>query len=118
MIVYLLISNYDIGDVSEQHPSLVWALSGIVISMLFAEGLLLMILRIVGFGPLGPMKGMVLYSCNTINIHDVFRRNCCVVARVVIWARRAKGWLVCDASAPRHDRRKAAVKLVRGSIEI
>ncbi|KIK41128.1 hypothetical protein CY34DRAFT_13229 [Suillus luteus UH-Slu-Lm8-n1] len=46
-----------IGDVSAQHPSLVWALSGIVISMLFAEGLLLMILRIVGFGPLGPMKG-------------------------------------------------------------
>lgn len=46
-----------IGDVSEQHPCLVWALSGIVISMLFAEGLLLTILRIVGFGPLGPMKG-------------------------------------------------------------
>lgn len=46
-----------IGDVSEQHPHLVWALSGIVISMLFAEGLLLAILRIVGFGPLGPMKG-------------------------------------------------------------
>ncbi|KAG2130448.1 uncharacterized protein EDB93DRAFT_79547 [Suillus bovinus] len=46
-----------IGDVSEQHPHLVWALSGIVISMLFAEGLLFTILRIVGFGPLGPMKG-------------------------------------------------------------
>ncbi|KAG1766531.1 hypothetical protein EV702DRAFT_1150122 [Suillus placidus] len=46
-----------IGDVSEQHPHLVWALAGIVMSMLFAEGLLLAILRIVGFGPLGPMKG-------------------------------------------------------------
>lgn len=46
-----------IGDVSEQHPYLVWALSGIVISMLFAEGILLTILRVVGFGPLGPMKG-------------------------------------------------------------
>jgi hypothetical protein len=65
MIVNILISNDDIGDVSEQHPRLVWALSGIVISMLFAEGLLLTILRIVGFGPLGPMKGTILYSCNT-----------------------------------------------------
>ncbi|KAG2139746.1 hypothetical protein DEU56DRAFT_800065 [Suillus clintonianus] len=46
-----------IGDVGEQHPQLVWALSGIVFSMLFAEGLLFMVLRIVGFGPLGPMKG-------------------------------------------------------------
>jgi hypothetical protein len=59
MIVNVLISNDDTGDVSEQHPCLVWALSGIVISMLFAEGLLLTILRIVGFGPLGPMQGMV-----------------------------------------------------------
>ncbi|KAG1763512.1 hypothetical protein EV702DRAFT_1157788 [Suillus placidus] len=47
-----------IGDVSEQHPHLVWALAGIVINMLFAQGhLLLTILRIVGFGPLGPIKG-------------------------------------------------------------
>ncbi|KAG1740369.1 hypothetical protein EDB19DRAFT_2039174 [Suillus lakei] len=46
-----------IGDVREQHPHLVFALSGIVISMLFAEGILLTILRIVGFGPLGPTKG-------------------------------------------------------------
>lgn len=27
--------------------------------------LLLTILRIVGFGPFGPVKGMILFSCNT-----------------------------------------------------
>ncbi|KAG1856303.1 hypothetical protein C8R48DRAFT_302559 [Suillus tomentosus] len=27
--------------------------------------LLLTIIRIVGFGPFGPIKGMVLFSCNT-----------------------------------------------------
>ncbi|KAG1774147.1 hypothetical protein EV702DRAFT_548159 [Suillus placidus] len=47
-----------IGDIDEQHPALVSALLSIVISMLFAEVLSLSaILRIVGFGSLGPVKG-------------------------------------------------------------
>lgn len=39
-----------------------------------------------------------------------------MVARVVIWPRCAKGQLVRDASALRHDGRSAAVELVRGSV--
>ncbi|KAG1740368.1 hypothetical protein EDB19DRAFT_1908547 [Suillus lakei] len=47
-----------IGDVCEQHPYLVaLALLAIVISVLSSQGILLPILRIVGFGPLGPIKG-------------------------------------------------------------
>jgi hypothetical protein len=51
MIVINLLSNDDIGDVSEQHPHLVLALSDMVIGVLFVEWLLLTVLRIVAFEP-------------------------------------------------------------------
>ncbi|KAG2059537.1 hypothetical protein BDR06DRAFT_967600 [Suillus hirtellus] len=48
-----------IGDINEQHPKLVRALLRIIISMLSTNdpGSLLTILRTVGFGPSGLMKG-------------------------------------------------------------
>ncbi|KAG0691508.1 hypothetical protein DFH29DRAFT_977940 [Suillus ampliporus] len=46
-----------IGDLYEQHPQLAWALSCITTGTLFAQGILLTALRIIGFGALGPIKG-------------------------------------------------------------
>ncbi|KAG0693903.1 hypothetical protein DFH29DRAFT_962568 [Suillus ampliporus] len=46
-----------IGDLYEQHPELAWALSCIATGTLFAQGILLTALRIIGFGALGPIKG-------------------------------------------------------------
>ncbi|KAG2056206.1 hypothetical protein BDR06DRAFT_932867 [Suillus hirtellus] len=46
-----------IGDLYEQHPQLAWTFFSIAIAPLFVQGLFLSALRILGFGPLGPIAG-------------------------------------------------------------
>jgi hypothetical protein len=96
----------DTGDLVEQHPELAITLSVAAIAMLLPElWLLRQVLRMFGFGAQGPIKGTFIYDCNTERFLNIMfcRRSCCVVARVVIWSSRPKGWLVCDTSAPSHE---------------
>ncbi|KAG1811335.1 hypothetical protein EV424DRAFT_1420821 [Suillus variegatus] len=46
-----------IGDITEQHPYLVATLVCIVIGILLSQWIFPAILQMVGFGPLGPVKG-------------------------------------------------------------